>query len=45
MHPTPMRTDDAMSPPERRPADWRLAARLIAAAALFGAIIGSIGGV
>jgi hypothetical protein len=41
-----MRTDDdATSPLEPPPADWRLAARLIAAAALFGAIIGSVGGV
>lgn len=34
---------DALTRPATPVSDWRVAARLLAAAALFGAIVGSIG--
>lgn len=41
--PLPIRPD-AFAHPITRPTDWRAALRLLAAAALFGAIVGSAGG-
>lgn len=41
--PLPIRPD-AFEHPAVRPTDWRAALRLLAAAALFGAIVGSAGG-